>query len=70
LLPSVSVKYLSWNETLAEKVRGIFTRKEIAVRDFFDFWYVKRNLKFTFDENFILSMTEAKSFEEYLKNSS
>ena len=60
LLPSVPVKCLSWNETLAEKVRAIFTRKEIAVRDFFDLWHAKRNLKFTFDESTILSMAVKK----------
>jgi len=56
LLPGISVRCMSWHETLAEKIRAMFTRKEVAIRDFFDFWHAKRNTKVVSDESVIISM--------------
>jgi len=60
LLLGISVKCMSWHETLAEKIRAMFTRKEVAIRDFFDFWHAKRNIKVIFDESMIISMAVKK----------
>lgn len=39
-----------FTESFAEKIRAAFTRKEPAIRDFFDIWFVKRYSEFDFDD--------------------
>lgn len=60
LIPNTFVQCLSWHETLAEKIRAMFTRKEVAIRDFFDFWHAKRSTKVTSDESVIIRMAAKK----------
>lgn len=52
-IPSYDVKCLSFNESMAEKFRAALTRREVAIRDFYDIDYASRNgMKFD-DTGFI-----------------
>jgi predicted nucleotidyltransferase component of viral defense system len=42
-LDPVNVRCLSLREALAEKGRAMFTRKDIAIRDFFDYWHAQKS---------------------------
>jgi hypothetical protein len=42
------INCINLQEALTEKVRASLTRKEPAIRDFFDIWYVKNNSDFDF----------------------
>ncbi|MDD4151840.1 MAG: nucleotidyl transferase AbiEii/AbiGii toxin family protein, partial [Candidatus Gracilibacteria bacterium] len=43
------INCINLQEALAEKLRASLTRKEPAIRDFFDIWYVKNNSNFDFE---------------------
>lgn len=43
------INCINLHESLAEKLRASLTRKEPAIRDFFDIWYVKTNSDFDFE---------------------
>ena len=43
MVPAVSVTSLSWEEAMAEKLRAALTRREAAIRDFYDIYYAIRN---------------------------
>ena len=42
VVPGVTVRTLSLLEALAEKARAMLTRREVAIRDFFDFWHAQK----------------------------
>lgn len=44
MAPVFPVSCLSWSETMAEKLRAALTRREAAIRDFFDIDYAVRRL--------------------------
>ncbi len=60
LVDGTAVRCLSLQEALAEKVRAMFTRKDIAIRDFFDYWHARRGANASFDEAALLSMAVKK----------
>ncbi len=47
-------------ESLAEKIRAGLTRKEPAIRDFFDIRYVKNNSPFDFEESIFKNLVKSK----------
>ena len=40
LFPSGKVLSLSLNEAIAEKLKAAITRKDVAIRDYYDLWYI------------------------------
>ncbi len=42
------ISCINFYEAVAEKLRASLTRKEPAIRDFFDIWYIKNNTDFDF----------------------
>ena len=46
LFPLGKVLSLSWNEAVAEKLKAAISRKDVAIRDYYDLWYIA---KFGFD---------------------
>ncbi len=48
IIPDITLKCLSLQEAFAEKIRAALTRKELAIRDYFDiyFAYIKKKIKF------------------------
>ncbi|MEX1246356.1 MAG: nucleotidyl transferase AbiEii/AbiGii toxin family protein [Thermoanaerobaculia bacterium] len=60
LMPSVDVKCLSFEEAMAEKLRAALSRREPAVRDFFDVDYVSRKRGFRPDAAAIIEMVRTK----------
>ncbi|MDR0486404.1 MAG: nucleotidyl transferase AbiEii/AbiGii toxin family protein [Elusimicrobiota bacterium] len=59
LIESGTIKALSLQEVLAEKLRAGITRKEIAARDFYDLDYAIRN-NFNFKDNAFINMLKKK----------
>jgi len=43
------INCIDLKETMAEKLRASLSRKEPAIRDFFDIWFIKNNSDFDFD---------------------
>lgn len=44
------INCIDLKESVAEKLRAWLTRKEPAIRDFFDIWYIKNNSNFDFKD--------------------
>ncbi|MFC1617018.1 nucleotidyl transferase AbiEii/AbiGii toxin family protein [Candidatus Margulisiibacteriota bacterium] len=42
------IKSISLLEAVSEKIRACLTRKVLAIRDYFDVWYLKKHFKFDF----------------------
>ena len=40
LFPAGKVLSLSWNEAVAEKLKAAISRKDVAVRDYYDLWHI------------------------------
>jgi predicted nucleotidyltransferase component of viral defense system len=56
----IKITCLSLQEAMAEKVRAIFTRKDVAIRDFFDFWHVIQATKMNPKEPKFIAMVAEK----------
>jgi len=53
LFPAGKVWSLSWKEAVAEKLKAAISRKDVAIRDYYDLWYISE-FGFDFhDKNFI-----------------
>lgn len=53
LFPPGKILSLSWKEAVAEKLKAAISRKDVAIRDYYDLWYIAE-LGFDFyDKNFI-----------------
>lgn len=59
-LPNFNVRTMTMREAYAEKVRATLTRKEPAIRDFFDLWYAVSEIELDTHDPEFLSMVEAK----------
>jgi predicted nucleotidyltransferase component of viral defense system len=46
LFPRGKILSLSWNEAVAEKLKAAISRKDAAIRDYYDLWYIS---EFGFD---------------------
>lgn len=54
LLPiNIKIESISLKENYAEKFRALVTRKNIAVRDLYDIYYISKNKKVLFDNSLI-----------------
>jgi len=60
LLPPITVRAMSVSEAYAEKVRAALTRREPAIRDFFDLFFATRKMKLDFQDTGFLDMVKAK----------
>ncbi len=40
LFPAGKILSLSWNEAVAEKLKAAISRKDVAVRDYYDLWHI------------------------------
>jgi predicted nucleotidyltransferase component of viral defense system len=60
LLPTFTVCAMAMREAYAEKVRAALTRREPAIRDFFDLFYAIREMDLDFHGLDFLSMVRAK----------
>jgi predicted nucleotidyltransferase component of viral defense system len=60
LLPNLTVGIMTMREAYAEKVRAALTRKEPAIRDFFDVFYAVRQIGLDTHDPEFLSMVRAK----------
>lgn len=40
LFPTGKVLSLSWNEAVAEKLKAAISRKDVAIRDYYDLWHI------------------------------
>lgn len=65
LIPENKILSLSLNEAAAEKLKAAITRKDLAVRDYFDLWHIFKS-KFNFnDKHFIGLFKEKLAGENY-----
>jgi len=47
MVPALGVPAISWTEAMAEKFRAALSRREVAIRDFYDIDYAVRRLNFS-----------------------
>ncbi len=60
LVPALSAECLSWEETVAEKLRAALSRREVAIRDFYDIDYAVRNMGFSILQPDFVELVRAK----------
>jgi predicted nucleotidyltransferase component of viral defense system len=60
LLPTFTVSAMALREAYAEKFRAAMTRKEPAIRDFFDLYYAIRKRGLIYHDSDFLNMVKAK----------
>ena len=53
LFPSGKVLSLSWKEAVAEKLKAAISRRDVAIRDYYDLWYISEFGFDFYDKNFI-----------------
>lgn len=65
LIPRNKIWSLSLNEAVAEKLKASITRKDAAIRDYYDLWYISE-AKFDFMDKHFFSMFKKKlEYEKY-----
>ncbi len=60
LVPALVVDCLSWKEAMAEKLRAALSRREAAVRDFYDIYYAVKKLGLSILEPGLVGLVKAK----------
>jgi len=63
LIPKNKILSLTYNEAVAEKLKAAITRKEAAIRDYYDLWFIAE-AKFDFKDRHFLSIFKKKLEEE------
>jgi len=53
LFPTGKVWSLSWKEAVAEKLKAAISRKDVAIRDYYDLWYISEFGFDFYDKSFI-----------------
>lgn len=53
LFPPGKILSLSWKEAVAEKLKAAISRKDVAIRDYYDLWYIAEFGFDFYDKNFI-----------------
>ena len=66
LIPKNRILSLTLNEAVAEKLRAAITRKEVAIRDYYDLWFIAE-AKFDFKDKHFLSIFKKKLESEKYK---
>ena len=59
LIPSNKILSLSLNEAVAEKLKAAITRRDLAIRDYYDLWHIAK-IKFDFHNKKFLSIFKKK----------
>lgn len=68
LIPENKILSLSLNEAVAEKLKAAITRKNLAIRDYFDLWHISET-KFDFNNKHFIDLFKKKlEAEEYRGN--
>jgi predicted nucleotidyltransferase component of viral defense system len=60
MLPAILVNSLSWEEAMAEKFRAALTRREPAIRDFYDIFYAISSLDLSIQSHGLVELVRAK----------
>ena len=60
LVPEFTVTCMSLKETFSEKLRAALTRKDLAIRDFYDIDYAVRKMNFNLNEEQFLEFVKKK----------
>ena len=60
MVPTVIVNSLSLQEAMAEKFRAALTRREAAIRDFYDIYYAISNLDISIQSNDFVELVKTK----------
>jgi predicted nucleotidyltransferase component of viral defense system len=60
LIHPVSLRCISRNEAFAEKIRAAMTRREVAIRDFYDIEYATRRLDIHFSDGELIKLVGQK----------
>lgn len=63
LIPKSKILALTLNEAVAEKLKAAITRKDVAIRDYYDLWFISE-AKFDFKNKHFLSIFKKKLEEE------
>jgi len=66
LIPKSRILSLTLNEAVAEKLRAAITRKDVAIRDYYDLWFIAE-AKFDFKDKHFLSIFKKKLESEKYK---
>lgn len=66
LIPKSKILSLSLNEAVAEKLKAAITRRDVAIRDYYDLWYIAES-KFDFKDRRFLSIFKKKLEDEEYK---
>ena len=68
LIPKNKILSLTLNEAVAEKLKAAITRKDVAIRDYYDLWFISE-AKFDFKDRHFLSIFKKKlEAEKYRTN--
>ena len=68
LIPKNKILSLTLNEAVAEKLKAAITRKDVAIRDYYDLWFISE-AKFDFKDRHFLSIFKKKlEAEKYREN--
>lgn len=65
LIPTNKVLSLSLNEAVAEKLKAAITRKDVAIRDYYDLWHIAESGFDFFQPKFISLFKKKLSGEKY-----
>lgn len=66
LIPQNKILSLSLNEAVAEKLKAAITRRDVAIRDYYDLWFISE-AKFNFNDKHFLSIFKKKLEDEKYK---
>ena len=65
IFPHGSVLSLSWKESVAEKLKAAITRREVAIRDFYDLWHISETGFDFYDRDFVRIFKKKLSEDNY-----
>lgn len=63
LFPRGKILSLSWNEAVAEKLKAAISRKDVAIRDYYDLWHIAE-LGFDFTSDKFIKLFKRKVTDE------
>ena len=63
LFPSGKVLSLAWKEAVAEKLKAAISRKDVAIRDYYDLWYIAES-GFDFNDKDFIKLFKRKVNDE------
>lgn len=67
LIPANKILSLSLNEAVAEKLKAAISRRDLAIRDYYDLWHIAEN-RFDFYNRHFISIFKQKLVEERYRN--